>query len=306
MVEDQGYPGVYVLGAPKCGTTSLHEYLGQHPAIFVSKKKELHYFTHRLLSEAAHGPGDEFGLRTVVRDESEYLRWFRGARPDQVSVDVSPSYLYYDQVAPSIHQVRPDAQLIAVVRDPVEKAYSQYLHMRRSQRESLELRDALAAEGDRTRGGWSDLWRYVDSSRYAGHLRAWAEVFGRERLLVLFSEELAREPARTMTLVHNFIGVEPRAIRASRARNAGGLARSRRLASFIEGPNRPKRLARKMLPESVRGRLALRLVEANTGTKPHMDPEMRRELQSRFRSEVTDLADFMGSPPPWSWSRDAE
>lgn len=304
MPEANPYPAVYVLGAPKCGTTSLHEYLGQHPDIFVSEKKELHFFSSALLDAAANGPGDAYALRTLVRGEAEYLHWFSDAAASQITVDVSPSYLYHHQAATRVRAARPDARLIAVVRDPVEKSYSQYLHMVRAQRETLSFEAALEAEPTRIADAWSDMWRYTESSFYSRQLRAWAEVFGTEALLVLFSEDLSRRPDDTMRRVFDFLAVPPRPVARSTRRNAGGLARSKRIARFVEGPNRAKLVVRKIVPESIRGRIALRLLEANTGKKPELAAGTRRALENRFAPEAEELSRFVGVAPPWPWIGD--
>jgi hypothetical protein len=293
------WPNLYVVGAPKCGTTSLHYYLGQHADVFVSQKKELHYFSKDELWRNSNGPGDKYALRTVTMSDVEYLDHFQSARGFQYRVDVSPSYLFYDATSGRIAQKSPEAKIIVMLRNPSQRAYSQYLHLVRDTREVLTFGEALDAEHDRSLQGWSDMWRYVDSSLLAGSVRNYMAVFGSSNVFVIFSEELSTEPTEVLNQLWRFLGLDNVSIRTDITRNKTGAARSRPLASFISRPNALKRASHFVLPEAMRGRLALKLIEANTGGKPDLEPGIAERLDETFREEVSNLRDLVSRPLPW-------
>ena len=293
------WPDVFVVGAPKCGTTSLYDYLGSHPDVFVPAKKELHYYTRDLLKINMNGPGDEYTARIVTESAEAYAEYFRGADGYARAADVSPSYLYWNQVAPVIADDVADPRIIIMLRDPVEKAYSQYLHQYRAQFEPLTFAESIRAEPERIANGWSDMWYYVRSSQYVPQVQGYLSVFGRDRVHFVITEELASEPQRVMREVFTFLGVSTDHVVTDTRRNATGDVRSKRLARLLAQPSRLKRLSHFALPEAARYRIALRLIEANTGAKQPMPEDVRDSLTMKFRDDVAALEEILCRPLPW-------
>ena len=199
-------PHFLVLGAQKAGTTALYSYLRRHPHITGPSWKEVSFFD-----------------RHWTRGEG----WYRGnfpnvlrARRDLVG-EASPSYLFHRLAPQRVAQVIPEAKLIALVRNPVDRAYSHYQHEVALGREPLSFEDALVAEEERTSGEEERLaadpayfshawWNYTYKARgrYAEQLERWLSVFPADRLLVLPSEELLGEPERTHARVLEFLGAQ--------------------------------------------------------------------------------------------------
>jgi len=200
-------PDFLILGAQKAGTTALYAYLRRHPHITGPSWKEVSFFD-----------------RHWTRGEA----WYRGnfpnvlrARGDLVG-EASPSYLFHPLAPRRVAALVPDAKLIVLVRNPVDRAYSHYHHEVALGREPLSFEDALAAEDGRTAGEEARLaaepgyfshawWNHTYKARgcYAEQLERWLDVFPLERLLVLPSEELLGEPGRTHARVLEFLGAEP-------------------------------------------------------------------------------------------------
>lgn len=294
-------PNLFVLGAPKAGTTTLYSRLEELPDVTVSQVKELHYFSHDLLQAHTGGPGDAYALRAVVRSEEDYLSFFSATPPTRYRADVSPSYLYYADVADRIAEFSPGARAIALLRDPVERAYSQWLHLRRAQREPLDFVAALDAEPERIAAGWGDMWRYTESSSYTRGLERYAAALGRDHLLCLHSEHLRSDAQGVVDRLTGFLGLPSVEARPLDERNTGGEARSRLVARLIARRNPLKSAVRAVLPPSVRARVGLRLTEMNTAAREQMPEVARRRLEDEFADEATRLTDFLGEPPPWRW-----
>jgi hypothetical protein len=292
-------PNVYVVGAPKCGTWSLFEHFRLHPDVFVPDKKELHYYSHADLLTKTGGPGDAEILRPVVKSKPDYLAYYAGATKYPRAADVSPSYLYNLAAGRRIAADVPDARIVAILRDPVERAYSQYLHMRRAQHEALSFNEALDAEQDRIAAGWADGWRYVAGSRYSAGVAEYLDLFGRDRVHVLFTEELADRPADVLRALFGFLDVTTEVEVADIRRNVGGEARSARLARTIARPSRLARCAAALLPQSTRTRISLRLFESNVRAAPPMLDQTRERLRAAFTADVTELSRLLGRDLPW-------
>ena len=196
-------PDFLILGAQKAGTTALYAYLRRHPQITGPSWKEVSFFD-----------------RHYARGEA----WYRGNFPNALRArglvgEGSPSYLFHPLAPERVARLLPDARLIALVRNPVDRAFSHYQHEVALGREPLSFEDALAAEDERLHGEeerlladptyFSHAWwnhTYRARGRYAQQLERWLAVFPRERLLILPSEDLLEDPDGTYGRVLEFLG----------------------------------------------------------------------------------------------------
>ncbi len=180
-------PNLLVIGAMKGGTTSLWEYLRQHPEIFMSPTKEIHYF-----DEASHRN----------RGVGWYEQHFEGASAEHRIVgEATPAYTRFPlhrDVPARAAELLPGVKLVYVLRDPVARIRSHYLHHRSLGIESLPFARAVVEHST-----------YVDTSRYALQIDQWLRHFPREQLLVLTSERLRKAQRETMAEVYAFLGVDP-------------------------------------------------------------------------------------------------
>ena len=204
----RGLPSVLIIGAQKGGTTSLFNYLVQHPGIREPFGKEIHYF------DLHYGRGPRW-----YQGRFPYRRQLEGGK---LTLDASPYYLAHPLAAERAAAMLPNVKLIALLRNPIDRALSHYQHERKGGREPLSFAEAVAQEPERTRGEEERLRRepayyswnhhrytYLRRGQYVDQLRRWAECFPRERLLVLQSEALFRDPAGVTEAVYRFLGLAP-------------------------------------------------------------------------------------------------
>jgi hypothetical protein len=200
-------PDFLILGAQKAGTTALYAYLRWHPQVTGPSFKEVSFFD-----------------RHYARGE----RWYRAHLPIRRSGivgEASPSYLFHPLAPERVARMLPRARLIALLRNPVDRAFSHYQHEVALGREELSFEDALAREDERMQGElermlrdpsyFSHAWwnyTYAARGRYAEQLERWLDAFPREQLLVLFTEELAADTAGTYRRVLDFLGVDARGL----------------------------------------------------------------------------------------------
>ena len=205
MRERRALPDAVILGAQKCGTSSLQGYLVQHPGVIAPLRKEVHYF------DLNHG-----------QDEAWYRAHFGRESEPGLNIDASPYYLFHPAVPARVHSLLPEAKLIVLLRDPVRRAYSHYWHERDKGRESLSFEDAIAAEPSRL--GQLDaqlasgeieisrehqLYSYLARGRYAEQLERWFAVYPRERVLVLRFEDFVGAPLAGLNRTLEFLGLSP-------------------------------------------------------------------------------------------------
>ena len=181
-------PDFLGLGVQKGGTTTLHTLLAAHPQLMLPKQKELHFFTHR-----------------YWRGKRWYGRQFRAATPDQKCGEITPYYIFHPLAPERIQRCCPKARLIVLLRDPVERALSQFFHSQRFGLELLPLERALAAEPGRLSNADKVLKRrqrhkshqehsYVARSRYELQLQRYEQLFPRDQLWIGRSEDLFERP----------------------------------------------------------------------------------------------------------------
>jgi hypothetical protein len=210
-------PNLFVIGAPKCGTTSLHGYLDRHPRISMSAVKEPKYFLTGGTRPHPVGPGDARAVRSYVVERDAYEALFRypevpgagAAAGRSYAGESTPFYLWHPDALARIHELVPHAKLIAVLREPVVRAYSNWSDLRDQDREKLDFASALAAEEERRQKGWEPFWLYRSLGLYGAQLRRAYSVFGREQIKILFAEDLARDPQRAVDEVLVFLELEP-------------------------------------------------------------------------------------------------
>ena len=290
-------PNFLVIGAAKSGTTSLHAWLGQHPEIFVSQQKSLHFFAKDWVLENANGPGDKRLLMLMTSTWESYLAHFREAEGRKAIGDFSPSYFWWWPSREEIRDRLPDAKIILTLRDPVQKAFSQYTHLVRDGRETLSFWDALQAEPERKARKYGGLWLYRESACYAESTERFLEYFGPDRMRIYFFEDLVRDPSIVLKDIFRFLGVAEHAqIDTSSARHRSGAPRSRLLASTINHPA-VRRIARKILPSQFVARIGARVTELNTGAKAVLDERSREFLLRETRMDRERLVRF---PTCWA------
>lgn len=296
-------PNFVLIGAAKAGTTSLHRWLAQHPDIFVPRQKELHFFAAPWLRENCKGPGDARTLQDIPADWDAYRSHYAAAHGRRAIGDLSPSYFAWWPSRDAIRDRLGRPKIILALRDPVEKAYSQYMHLVRDGRETLSFADALAAEEDRTRQGYGALWRYVGSVLYAEPTERFLECFGTDHVRVIFFEDLVRDPQGTMRDLLTFLEVDPTApIDTGSVANRSGAPKSRAMAALLNNPTL-RRIARTVLPGSLVAQVGARATALNTGAKPDLDPRSRARIEERVAADTARLARLIGRELPWGHRR---
>ncbi|MGC2636776.1 MAG: sulfotransferase [Acidobacteriaceae bacterium] len=291
------WPNFYVVGAAKSGTTSLYEYLKKHPEVFLPEIKEQNYFS------APPPPGEEiFGIRYCGSLE-EYQSLYQQAAGFTAIGDASPSYLWDETACRRIYEVCPQAKIIIILRDPVARAYSHYLFNRMLLIEpEATFWEALQIEARLREIKWYSLRPYASYGLYYAQVRRYFDTFGRDQVLVLFFDDLAKKPKETLAAVAKHIGVDAahcEALDLSQAHNQYRMPRSR-VAYDIAG-----RLGlRRIIPPKIRWWLnhSPLLFDRN---KPTLDEKSRRFLQQVFDPDITRLEELMGGRLPElrkSWS----
>ena len=284
-------PNFFLIGAPKSGTTSLYDYLRQHPSVFMPDVKEPRYMAYADAPPPMNGPGDAEANREAVYTRAEYEALFAEAEGTAARGEASVNYLYSDTAPARIHDLVPDAQLFAVLRNPIERAYSHYLHLLRSGREPLDsFGAALDAEERRREEGWEWSWHYQAVGYYHQQVRRYLEHFDRDQLTIHLFDDFTDDPMEVTQDIYRQLGVDPSFEPDTTVRRrTTGVPLSNRFQQFLYNPDNPlRRLSRYVLPEAVRDRWLTRLKNANL-RKPPLSDDVRARLAEAFHDDVHRL-----------------
>jgi len=206
-------PDFVIIGAQKCGTSSLYSYVTQHPWVAPCSEKEVHFFdmnVHFCLGL------EWYRAHFISSMYKSYVKRAHGY--ELITGEATPYYLFYPHAPERIFQVLPKAKLIALLRNPVDRAYSHYHHQFQRGRETLSFEDAIAAEPERLSGEREKIladesydsfnhahYSYLGRGLYVEQLQAWEKWFPREQMLVLESEKFFADPAIGMKRVWQFL-----------------------------------------------------------------------------------------------------
>lgn len=298
-------PNFLIIGAPKCGTTSLYHYLDQHPQIYMSPIKEPMFF---VLEGKSHElpPGlEKDGKKRPVYDLEAYQSLFTNVVDEIAIGEASIQYLYSSKAPDRIKHHIPDALLIAVLRDPAERAYSSYLMSVRRGFETLGFSEAIQAELQQPESGlkWWEKRRNLEVGFYHRHLQEYYRRFHTEQIGIYFYHDLKTDPRQVMKNIFRFLGVD-----ISFSPDLGvqhlvsGIpknALSRLLSRTIE--KMPiKGLLKSMIPARAGHRL-IYAVESRIMVKPPpLEPEIRADLIEIFKEDVLKLEDLLQCDlSPW-------
>ncbi len=309
------FPDFFIVGQPKSGTTALYEMLGRHPEIFMPASKEPWFFADELHERPPPRP------EGIAQTLEQYAALFAQARPDQRVGEASALYLWSRSAAARIGAVRPDARIIAILREPAALLRSLHLQFVQTYIEvESDFAKALALEPARRQGSqlprhgyWPQALLYSEHVRYVEQLRRYAEIFGREQMHVLIYDDFRRDNEASVAGVLRFIGVDDTCAIAPVEANPTVQPRSQRLNELVHALSvgrGPLSLAVKgaikaVVPQGARRR-------ALSATKRHLvfaepeppDERVRADLRVRYRGEVEALGEYLGRDLVRLWDYD--
>ena len=272
VMQKHGWGWTLGIGAVKAGSTSIYHYLGEHPDVYVSPVKETNFFAY----EGQTAP------RFRIQTWSDYAAQFARVGGERAVGEFSPIYMEHPRAAQRIADALPAVKLIASLRSPVDRAYSGWVG---SIRQGIEREPAELA----IRPGS----RYIERGRYGVLLRPYFELFERERIKLLLFEDLAANPARAMSEIYEFLGVDPSFVPdVSRRHNAASVPKYPRL-------NYAWQALRRMQPRGFCAPEAIirwnrRLMESTYTAPPPIDAGLRARLLELYRDEIGRVEDLLG------------
>ena len=298
-------PDFFIVGAPKCGTTAMAAYLRQHPEIFIPAAKELFYF----------GSDLETWRRRPTR--AEYLATFAKAGGARRAGEAFPGYLYSNVAPAEILEFSPSADILIMLRDPVDMVQSYHAQQLFMGLEDIEdLERAMAVEAERSAGRHLPpgsppaFWlQYSRIARFADHVERYLDAFGKEHVHIVLYDDFQSDTAATYGEVVRFLGCDPSYLPTFPIINPRKGVRSASLQRLVRNPPPViRRIARRFLPldARVRSRQALYRLNTRSAEARPISPAFREQLRTSFAPDVRRLASLIGRDlGPWLPQADA-
>lgn len=284
-----------VAGTAKAGTTSLAQYLSQHPNVEIPRKESFFFNASEFSSNSLPYPMQRLG-QDIVRSTEDYdaLYWKNEA---PLLGEVGTGYLYHHQVAiPKIKAVLGgDIPVLIVLRNPVERAYSAYMHFKKDCFEEVSFAEALEIERHRIEQRWDFMWHYKAMGFYYEQVKAYCDNF--DRVQVCFFEDLQKDPRAFMKPIFDCLELDAFSGALGPSKNPSGEARFPWLQRLITHENPLKQvlrpLVRSVLSSERRAALRKGLKAKNLKSSEGMHPETRAELSSLYKRDVLRLSDLL-------------
>ncbi|MBK6399185.1 MAG: sulfotransferase domain-containing protein [Bacteroidetes bacterium] len=283
-------PQFIVAGTARAGTTSLNSYLIQHPEIFLPIVKEPCFFT--FAGEKIDYKNGKFAF--ALTDIDDYSKLYKKAQQSQITGDISTPYLYlHEKTIRNIKRFHDDPEsikVIIVLRDPVDRAYSQYLWRVRDGREELSFEEAIAAESERMKQNYSFDYFYIDRGNYYEQVKAYIENF--KNVKILLFEDLKNNTKETLADICKFLGVDSEFEFVKRTeQNSSFMPKSTLLNRLltIESKTKFKFLSR--IPESVKTTIKEQFMRLNSKNEknPLMNESTRKRLKTFYKDDLLKL-----------------
>ncbi|MDH3284601.1 MAG: sulfotransferase [Acidobacteriota bacterium] len=286
-------PNFLIVGASKSGTTSLYEYLGEHPDVFMSPLKETNFFTFDGRRPRFGGPDGAVFVRDSIYQRDDYERLFADRKSETAVGEASPRYLFTPGTAERIQRLIPRARIVAILRNPAERAFSAYCMRVRDGWESCRsLEEAMADEPRRLRESWAS-GIYLQRGYYGAQLSEYFDRFPTEQIRVYLYDDLRADPQGLLRDLFRFLGVDDGfSPDMSRRYNVSGVIRNP-LLRFLWTRTHPLQAALRPFVSKVLRQRISRFFVATEKERFEMSAELRRRLTENYRADILQLQDLI-------------
>jgi len=290
------WPNFFIVGARKTGTSSLHQYLSHHPQIFMCPIKEPGYF---------HGIVPKSVESKTIRNREKYLNLFR-KRKDEVAIGEVTSYLQDPDSPKLIHSVIPDARIIIILRDPVERVFVHYLHHFQHDDEKQSFSQTIRRESS---DDYETNCKYNERNReyaniiqrgfYSKQVKRYYDTFGKQNVKVLIYEEYAKSFKGLVKEILKFLKLNQEFDFEEIEYNAFQIPKVGRLGKFIISNKTIGELGNKLFSPETKLKISRRVLYEKNPQKPKLLPEDRKFLENLYRRDILETQKIFGRTLPW-------
>ena len=281
------WPNFFIVGAAKAGTTSLYAYLKNTPGVYMSEHKEPHYFIDN--------------MKTGNYDESKYLQLFKNVKNEKAIGEASPAYLTDPSSAKCIHDKIPDAKIIILLRDPVERAFSSYLMYTNRTKKDLSSHEIFLETFGTEYGLKYDKKWLLGRGLYSSQVKKYLEIFGEENVGIWFFEDMKKDTMQVVKGVLKFLKIDSLPPdNVSKIYNPYWVFRGK-IAESLFLNTTIRKIVPIFLPTLTLRHLVFNKLFIKEAQKPKLPESERRKLENYYYDDVIALEKVLKKKIPWEW-----
>jgi len=274
---------VFIVGAPKCATTTIHSFLDSCEGVFMSNPKELNYFSAPSIRQQSLYYDED-----IIDSEKSYNAIFKSAAQSQILGESSVSYFYYDSVPAKIYEYNPASKIVIVLRNPIERAYSHYLMDSRLGYCSKKFVEIVRNPNDNP----LHYQQYIKISQYTKPVTRYLKTFGSDNIHLIIQERFRNNPQKELQKLCQFLNISfPESSYNLISKNVFKLPRNNFVAGIYKNIY-VRRIIRSFLPDALNGRL--KKLVFREGNKPPLDKNLHSILSSLFKKDIATVEGIIG------------
>lgn len=302
-------PTFIVVGANKGGTTSIYHYLKQHKEVYLSPIKEPHFFskdidTNLFKKEFAHnklqdidkylsGDMKEEYHAAFIRDVEQYKKLFSKVQDQKAIGELSTSYLYSEVASKEIKNLIPDCKIIICLRNPFERAYSHYrMNLWTGNSNQFDFYNALVDDYNHTPKVWGNAHLYTEIGLYYEQVRRYLDLFGKENVKIIFTEDMKKNATRVVKELYEFIGVDSTFIPDTSTRyNEVFTPKYKNITWFLNKSGiRP--LMKRLSPQFLKN-IFVKVFYKGKGEKGEIPENAKQFMKEKFAEDISKLSNLL-------------
>lgn len=306
------HPNFFLVGVVKGGTTSLHHYLSQHPQVYMSPVKETNYFSRKDIDTSKFSPDyahdvnvdlKQFfasGMKHTIHiahitDRENYLRLFANVRDEAAIGEASNSYILYPHASQEIRKTYPEARIVMMLRDPADRAYSQYImNLRLGKTLETDFLKEVFDDDAKPVKGWGANHQYLSIGLYYEQVKRYLDLFPREQVLICWYDDYRKDPGSVIRSMYRFLGVdEDFRPDTSEKLNTAGVPRFGKLNYWLNQSGLIS-WAKRRLPRNLRGPFKKWMYSGDSSDIPVMSDRERAELVAYYQDDIRKLSELTG------------
>ena len=286
MDENGRWPDLFIVGAQRAGSTSIYDLLKRTEGVFMSQVKEPHYFS---------SISDKYLSPKPIRNKKKYLSLFRHARDNEIVGEASPTYLTDSKSSELIHRVIPNAKVVMILRDPVERAYSQYL-LRVSSGKTYSFSEAIKEALETKEDAYKK--RIIYDGLYYEGVKRFLGTFGTQNVKILLFEEFIKDPKKAIRDVLKFLRVKAEPPDYNVVPHNYLTVPRNKLSENLLNNELVRKIGKKILSQD-KADYIVKGILGKKSVKPEMNLNDREFLSNFYREDVKKLEVLLGKKPPW-------
>lgn len=283
-------PNFFIVGGTKCGTTNISYYLDEHPQVFISELNEPYYFCKYDIPK-------DFRRSSMIKDEEKYLELFKKAKNHKAIGEASSVYLHCPHAASEIKKTFPDSKIIISLRNPIERAHSNYFSYRFMNFDKHSFTEIIDEHEKQIKNEEFFIYNILEPGFFSKHIQIYQKYFSKDKIKIVIFEEYIKNTIPTIESILSFLGIDEKIIFHEQPKGAYRIPKNIISKGIIEN-SIIRNISTRMIPTVTRQKIGDKFLLKQT-SKPSMLPEENKRLKKIYESEVLELEKLLNRKLPW-------